>query len=41
MAVVKSVKVERSTQLVRSFKIPVRNKKVVVTAGKIYDGNSK
>ena len=41
MAVVKYVKVERSTQLSRSTTIPVKNKKVVVTAGKIYDGNSK
>ena len=41
MAVVKFVKVERSTQLVRSTTIPVRNKKVIVTTGKIYNGNSK
>ena len=38
---VKSVKVERSTQLVKSTIIPVRIKKIRVTAGKIYYGNSK
>ena len=41
MAVVKFVKVERSTQLIRSTIIPVRIKKIIVTAGKIYYGNSK